>query len=146
MRDLQDALSLFSQVIQKPGVAGVSGVSDNDIKRLSSDTGISEGVAKGVFGVSGDTATPALKGVSGKVSPIKPSNNNDLEDAATPETPRHRNIGQTSGDVFGSTLHDFEQAFAKFRAGQSQGQSHLRHDQAVWCAEIFLRDWGQLAA
>jgi len=77
---------------------------------------------------------------------VKCSNNNWVQTAATPATPQHQKkneAGKFPAVATIATLQDFE--FDKFQNGWSQGQPKWRKDQACWCAELFLRDWGQLA-
>jgi hypothetical protein len=147
--NLKTALFHFSQTYKKPGVAGVAGVADNDINKLAATPCVSEGVA-GVAGTgcSRNTSNQAVEGVAGKVLRIKCFNNNLLQTSAIPATPQHQknnDAGKFSAVATIATLQDFEKEFDRFRNSWSQGQSKLRKEQACWCAEVFLRDLGQLA-
>jgi hypothetical protein len=127
MRDLKIALALLSQVYQKPGVAGVAGVADNDINKLA--------------------ATPLIRLLK-VLWAEKYFNNNRLQTHATPATPQHQKnseAGKFPAVATIATFQDFEKEFDRFQNGWSQGQPKWRKDQACWCAELFLRDWGQLA-
>jgi hypothetical protein len=44
-----------------------------------------------------------------------------------------------------ATLPTYQAALAKFKEHRPHGFTRFRHDQAVWAAEMFLNEWGELA-
>jgi hypothetical protein len=143
MADLKSALDLLSQIYQKPAVAVVATVADKDINTLGATISEKQSGCDGCAAPAATIATSPQNWLRGRWLRDNALDNNNLEEAATAATAQPPKNGQTFGETPVPTLQDFERAFAKFCNIRSRD---LRHDQRVWCAEIFLRDWGQLAA
>jgi hypothetical protein len=84
-----------------------------------------------------------LKGHRAELVALLNYNGNDGGDANRPShiAPENGGVSWTES----ATVADYKEALEQFRKLSAFILSRHRHDQAIWAAEMFLREWGALA-